>query len=265
MRHLSGWVPGSRMATGWLAACLGLVMIVGCTTTTKRAPDQEIARVNTHLAMQYLQRGDFETAIEKLNKALAADSALVETHATAALIYDRVGKYDEAEDHYRQAIALTRPDSDDSASAYNNYGVFLCKRGKINDAADNFKRAFSNMFYNSPEVAYENAGVCLARQPGREGQAEAYLRKALELKPQLAMALQTLAQLQFEQKHFLQARAFIQRAHGAAAPTAASLWLAYRIERQLGDSKAAADLAQQLRNRYADTEQARQLAELRDR
>src|SRR5690606_31425727 len=131
--------------------------------------------------------------------------------------------------------------------------VFLCANGKFAEADQHFLAAINDPFYRTPAAAYANAGVCM-RRSGDDARAETYLRRALELERSNLIALAEMANISHQKGEDLRARAFIQRFEAQAAPDAPLLLLAMKVERSLGDAKAAERYEQQLRERFPDVE-----------
>jgi len=173
-----------------------------------------------------------------------------------ALLHERLGELETAEEHYRLATRHNPADS----SAQTNYGNFLCRQSRVDEAEKAYRQALANPLYESPEIAHSNAGLCLKRA-GRIEEAEAHLRRALERNPRIPAALLAMAELSFEQGEELSARAYMQRYVEVGEHSPETLWLGVRIERALGDLDAAASYAMLLKSKYPDSSQARELAE----
>jgi type IV pilus assembly protein PilF len=88
--------------------------------------DTKIANTNLRLGIGYMEQGKLDDALEKLQKARDAQPNNAAVHSALALVYDQMQEYDKADQHYREAIDLNSEDG----GFYNNYGVFLCRRGK---------------------------------------------------------------------------------------------------------------------------------------
>ena len=244
------------------AAALAVVAALsGCVTTSgfdrkELEKPKEAAQYNLQLGISYLRQGRLDLARDKLERALEQDPQSAEVHAAAALMYEQARLYERAEGHYRTAVRLDPGDS----AVLNSYGVFLCFRGRHDEAESHFLKAAQNPFYRTPEVAYTNAGVCARRAP-QPDKAEAYFRQALEANPRFVDALLQMADLSFQQEDFLQARAFLQRYAESATHTAEALWLGVRTERAMGDAEAAESYARRLRTEYPESAQTRLLLE----
>jgi type IV pilus assembly protein PilF len=237
------------------AGCAILLLAMsGCSSleqmkeTTEK--NRRIAQTHTQLGVGYLQQGKLEVALEKLQKAISADYEYAPAHSSIAIVYERLLKYDEAGKHYREAIDLSPEDG----SVFNNYGVFLCNRGRAKEAEKYFIKAIEMPRYPTPELAYENAGTCARKIPDLK-KSEDYLTAALKRNPELPIALLNMAQIRFEQNNYLSSRGFLQRFEAVSQHSAESLWLGVRIERKLGDKSAEASYAKQLQSKFPKSEQ----------
>lgn len=234
-----------------LTALLAALLIAGCVTTGNNRPEpdrREAARANTELGAGYIRNGNDEEARERLERALSLDDRYAPAHATYALVMARLGEDETADQHFRRALRLAPEDPD----FRNNYGAFLCARGRAKAAVEQFLRAGETPGYVGRATALTNAGLCLRdRDPER---AEELLRKALELNPQNAVALEQLAWVKYVQGDMMGTRAFISRYERIAEPVPDMLWLAAQTETALGDEQAAADYRRQLSRRFPDYE-----------
>lgn len=240
-----------------LASLAALLLLAACTTTevqpvgSAKADLKEAARLNAQLGIDYMRKGEFEAALEKLTKALDQDSDLAVAHSAIALVYQRRGEKDDAEKHFRKALRL----NEDDATTLNNFGIFLCGQGEYEDAEEIFLKAAKNKDNATPADAWANAGTCVRHDPKGLDRAENYLREALKINPKHANALAQLAQLSYDRKEYLKARAFLQRYEVVARPTAETLWLAVQNERALGDMTAARSYERRLRQEFPESQQ----------
>jgi type IV pilus assembly protein PilF len=177
-----------------------------------------------------------------------------------AFLLMQINKMEEAEEYYLDALDIKGNDPE----LHNGYGTYLCRTGRLNDAMDQFKKAYSNPFYKSAYLAYANAGNCLLNTK-HYVHAEKYLRKALKLQPELPGALISMAELSVKTKKYLQARAYVQRYHAVNKPTADSLWVQVQAERALGAKEHYHKYARQLLDEYPDSKQASLVEELERR
>ncbi|MCK7592975.1 type IV pilus biogenesis/stability protein PilW [Pseudomarimonas salicorniae] len=234
-----------------LPLCL---LLAGCTGSPSRLGDgpsreQDAAALQVKLGQEYMLKGELETAQDKLRRAIELDPNSVDANTLLGVLNERIRRPEIAERFYRRAVELKPGDG----SVNNNLGVFLCAQGKYDEADTHFRAAVDDPFYRTPAAALANAGVC-SRQAGQRDRAEDYLRRALELERGNLIALAELANISHSRGESLRARAFIQRYEARAEPDAALLLLGLKVERQLGDSKAAERYARQLRERFPDVE-----------
>ncbi len=234
------------------------VIMTGCAAngsrpTTYAAPDPKAAEINMRLGLNYLQRGDYEIALEKLQKALQQDPNLPSAHNTIALLYQRLGENDKAEKHFKEAVQR----APDYSEAQNNFGVFLCQQGRYDEAEERFLTAVKNPLYNSAALALENAGMCASRKPDME-RAETFFRKALQKEPTLSKSLLQMAQISYQQQDYLQAKAYIERYQTASQWSPQALLLAIKTENKLDDQNAVSSYILLLRSRFPDSDEALQ-------
>lgn len=217
-------------------------------------PKTKAANLYTDLGQKYMAQGKLEIALENLNKALAADNNHTDAHTVVALLYERIGDNAKAEQHYRRAAEL----SPKSGNENNNYGAFLCKLGRYDDASVYFVRAISDPFYKTPVVALTNAGTC-AIKGGKLNVAEKDLRAALDREPNNSEALFQMATVLYLKNDFFRARAFIQRYETVGQQSADALLLGRNIELRLGNGKASQDYTRRLREKFPKSQQAHSL------
>ena len=227
--------------------------------SSKLTPAQrtnEVAEANLHLGIAYLQQGEYEKSLEKLNRALEADSKYPPTYNALGLLYQKLGKSAEAEKNFKHALSLSPNDS----LSLNNYGQFLCSSTRYTEAGEVFDKAAANPLNDAPEIALTNAGVCKLKQDEPD-RAEEYFRKALDKNPRVPLALLQMTQLSYDQANYLSARGYLQRYLEVAKHTPTTLWLGILIEKELGDKNTLSSYALQLKNNYPDSREAALLKE----
>lgn len=210
-------------------------------------PNVQAAALQVKLGSGYMEQGKFETAHQKLQRALELDPNSANAHTLMAVLYERLNRPKFSEKHYRRAVEIDPTDG----SANNNLGAYLCRLDRYAEAENYFLRAVDDPFYRTPDAAYSNAGVCAARA-GQPEKAEAYFRKALEANPNEAGALYEMALISYRKNDFLRARAFFQRFESAMKPDAAALEFAIRIEEKLGNAAAATKYRERLQTEFPD-------------
>jgi type IV pilus assembly protein PilF len=219
-----------------LTAMFLVVFLAGCFTAPEKSADEnrKAAETNTSLGRQYMERGDYEIALEKLKRAVAYDKTYAPAHSMLAILYETIGDSKAAGEEYRKAVQFDPTDGD----VNNNYGAYLCGTGRSMEALPYFETAVRDPFYRTPEVALSNAGSC-ALAAGDLDKAEKFLRQSLGYDDTLASALLPMAEVSYKQQSYLRARAFLQRFEAVSPVTEESLSLGYAIESKLGDDVAA--------------------------
>ena len=246
---------------GTLLVCLyGCNQTGGSSNIRPSVTTNDVASSNLNLAVEYLRRGDYETALEKLDRAYQADPGYYATHHTYALLYQQLGNNKKAEEYFKRALSLNSKDS----LTMNNYGRFLCQAGRVKEAEEIFLKAADNPLYETPEVAITNAGLCVLRD-GRTDDAEEYFRRALSINPRIATALLQMVDISYNKTNYMSARGYLQRYLEVAPHNAKSLWLGIRTEKQLGDEDTVSSYALMLKNNFPDSEENKLLQQSRTR
>lgn len=239
-----------------LISVIGLVGI-GCASPQQQERDNENllarARAHTDLGSVYLQQSKFEIALEEFTLAAKIAPSFAAAFNGLGLVNAALGRDDAADDNFRKSIQLEPLNSE----ARNNYGSFLCVRNRIDESIAEFLAAVKNPLYATPAVAYTNAAVCSMRK-NDDVNAEAYLKRALEIEPLSQTAAYQLASIQFKRKDAVSAKKTLQNV--MLRPTGPEvLWLAIQIERAVGARDAEASYSLELRRKYPDSEQAKLL------
>lgn len=246
-----------------LTAVMLVLAIAACSTAPPQATPMEDpakrADVHVQLAASYLQRDQIETAREELQKALVIKPDHTRANYVMAVLQSRLGKKELAEQYYRRAL---QADAENSEAAHD-YGVFLCQNNQVEPALERFNQALSNPLYRGRVLSALRAGECLMTIGDDPARAEPYFQAALEINPNLAPALYSMAGIKYTQSNYLSARGYIERYFAVGKDTAASLLLAYRIENQLGAHDIARDYARRLKKDFTLSPEAKQLGTLR--
>lgn len=217
----------------------------------KPASPQERARIHTELAALYYSRGNHGVALQESMVAIEADPQYGPAYNVLGLVQMELKEDTAADRSFQQALAINPNDSE----ANNNYGWFLCNRGREKEAIAYFLAAVRNPLYQTPALAYTNAGVCSLKL-GHDNEAESYLLQALKLQPGQPRALQALAEVHYRRGDYSGAKQLVGRFLEVAQPTPEVLWLGVLSARQLGDRNAEASYGTQLRRRFPDSKEA---------
>lgn len=234
------------------------LLLVGCADLQKN-DDQVVekntqsAKIHGELGSGYLEKKYYEIALEEFNESVKFDPNYALAYNGLGMVYSALRQDDKADANFQRSLQLDPTKSE----AHNNYGSFLCTRGRYDESIPHFLEAVKNPLYPTPQFAYMNAGLCSLRKNDVLN-AEAYLRKALQIDPLLHAAAYQMALIEFNRNKFETARYYLRNSL-IANPTAEVLWLGVRIARQLGDRDAEASQALELRRRYPDSDQTRAL------
>lgn len=236
-----------------LVACGG----TGVSRPAKRSDSQKASEIQVRLGSGYMQQGKLDLAMERLTRAVQLDPRSAMAHSMLGVLYEQINDKAKAEVHYRKSVSL----SGSNGSVSNNFGQFLCRYNRFDEADDQFQAALQDPFYASHEVAATNAGFC-ALKAKRLEDAERYLRSALERKPDFGAALLPMAEVLAEREQYMGARAFLQRYEATGeGESAAMLDLGVRIETALNDARAAADYRERLLRNFGSSPEARRYKE----
>jgi type IV pilus assembly protein PilF len=252
--------PRRALRLTLLAAACGF-LLGGCGgssgTKPRQSKPQDAAVYNTQLGIAYLNQGELALAKDKLDRAVTQDPSFPEAHSARAMLYERLGDNDKADDEFRTALRLAPSDP----NVVNNYAVYLCQRGRTNEGVKRFEQAAKNALYRTPEAAYTNAGVCL-RAAKRDEEARVQFIKALQVKPNFSDAVLQLSDLEFQHNNLVQARQLIDTYLGNFPATPDLLFLGVRVARAQKDAVAAQRYSRKLQLDFPGSDQTRALAGL---
>ena len=209
------------------------------------------SEIYVQLGVQYMEQGSYDIAMEDFRRALDADSGNSEAYNALGVLYERLNRLPQAEASFQKALSLDA----ENYSARNNYGRYLCTRGRASEGMEQIQAVIAEPLYRQPWIPLTNAGLC-ATMAGQNRAGEDFFRRALERNPQFAPALIELAKLSFSSRRYSSARAFLDRFRAVSQPTPESLWLAAQTEWALGDRDMAASHVRQLQRQYPDSREA---------
>ena len=247
-----------------LLAALLATMAVACTTqsTTESGPvkdntmadSRRRAEVHAALAGEYYARGNHAVALAETRLALKDDPSYFPAYNMQALIFMELREDVAAREAFDQALRL----SPNNPEVLNNFGWFLCLRNESPRGLEMMLRAANDTLYQSPEKALLSAGLCY-RRLGRNAEAEESLRRAVLVRPDLIGALYNLALLTFERGAVKDSEIYLLRYMRIATPSLEALVLGVKIARANGERATEDSFMQQLRRRFPDAPQLREL------
>ena len=243
-------------------------VLAACSTTTVKTPtpnttgadvnrpdnpgdSRKRAAIRLQLASGYFQDGKYVVALDELKQALQLDPTFAEAYMLTAMVYVELGENPLAEQNFQKALQIDPGNSD----VNNNYGWYLCQHNRPKDSLAYFEAALKNPLYTQKAKPLQNAGVC-ANRIGDATLAENYFRRSFELDPSGAVSAYNLALIFYQRQDYARARFYIGQINSGGVPSAASLWLAIRIERHLGNRNNALALENRLTREFADSREA---------
>jgi type IV pilus assembly protein PilF len=249
-----------------LLLCAVGVVLAGCAampdgnaprelpTASDQSEAERRARVRLELAAAYFANGKVETALDELKLALQVYPALAEAYSLRGLAYAAIGEDALAQENFRRALQLNPRDG----GTWHNQGWFQCQRGQQALAQQSFDAALALPQYRDRTRTLLARGVCYARN-NQWPEAEAALMRSYELDPSNPGTGFSLAEVLYRRRDLDRARFYINRVNDTPGATnAQTLWLAARIERQLGRESMVRVLGEQLRTRFPQSPEATQ-------
>jgi type IV pilus assembly protein PilF len=241
------------------------IAVAGCASTTTTETRQVTegsmgdarrrAEVHTALAGEYYSRGNLPVALEETRLAVRDDPTYMPAHNMQGLVYMELRDDVMARQSFDQALRL----QPNNAEVLNNFGWFLCTRNDTTRALELLQRAASDSLYPTPEKAMLSTGLCYRRM-GKNTEAEEYLRRAVQIRPELIGALYNLALITYERGAAKDAENYLNRYMRLAQPGLEGLVLGVQVARANKDGEAEESYLQQLRRRFPDAPQTRELA-----
>ena len=205
------------------------------------------AKVHTELAAAYYQAGNMAVALEETRIALESDSDYYQAYSVRGLVHAHLKENAKAEDDFRKTLKIAPKNPE----VNNNYGWFLCDTGQARQSISYFLNALKDPLYDTPDVAYFNAGACAVKAGDLDG-ALGYLLNSLRLARGPAPGTRyQLANLFYLRGNLDEAKIYLNEAMKAMDnPSAEALWLGVRLERKLGNKAGEGNFAAQLRSRH---------------
>jgi type IV pilus assembly protein PilF len=252
-----------KSALLWSSILLTTLLGAGCVTKTEkvRAPGEletstpsggeAAAQVNVQLGLGYLEKGNVQRAKRKLMLALEQSPKLTEANGAMAYFYEVTQDNKQAEQYYRRAIDVAST----KGAAYNNYGAYLCRHKRFDDAKKQFMKAVADNSYLNPADAYENAGLC-ELQNNELKEAKLHFEAAMAQDPRRTTSLLGLGELALRQKDYNTTSVMLEKYEKLAAMDASASWLAYRLNRDSGHPIIAQRYAHLLRDEFPTSQEA---------
>ena len=243
------WI--ALLTAGLLAGC---VSADGTKALKREDPTEAAAKTNIQLGLAYLQQGNYPLAKEKLERSLKQNPKDADVHTGLGLLYDRTGDPKLADKHFREALRL----APDRPELTNNYAIYLCKNGRVDEGVERFSTVAVNKYYRTPEVALSNAGVCL-KDAKRLDEAQVKFTGAIKARPNYAEATVQLARLHLDRGQVPEARKVVETYLTAFKPEPDVLFTAVQVARAAKDRMMEEKYSRMLRLEFPESAQTRAL------
>jgi len=236
-----------------------VMLLVGCVSTGNVNPlstsqgREEARKAYVQLGIGYLQQGQTERAKIPLKKALELDGSDAGANAALALVFQAEMEPELADQYFRKALSASRDDT----RIVNNYGSFLYEQKRYKEAYERFEQAAADNLYPERSRVFESLGMTSIKLGNRE-QAREQFTKALRLDGQQPRALLEMAELSYEDGHYVPARDYYDRFSQLSEQNARSLLLGTRLAKVYEDRNKAASFGLQLKRLYPGTPEYQQ-------
>jgi type IV pilus biogenesis/stability protein PilW len=159
----------------------------------KKEKQKKTAEAYYNLGIQYLNDGDYPSALLELRKAASVQPSNHEVHNAIGLVYYYTNRPEDAEKEYKEAISLDKKYSE----AYVNLGSLYAQQGKFDKAIVQYKKALKNPFYSTPALAQHNIGL-IYRKMGNLQEAESAFKETIQQDPNFIRGYFDLGMIYYE-------------------------------------------------------------------
>ncbi|MCX7991082.1 MAG: tetratricopeptide repeat protein [Proteobacteria bacterium] len=188
-----------RVFTYILLFCL----FTGC------APNQNSikqSKIHYEMGILYFQEGDYVRALQEFVRAKDLNDSDKFVWNALGLAYKERKLLKEAKDAFERAISIDR----DYSEAYNNLGVLYLEEGKYKESIRYFEKAVKNIFYTTPELAYNNMGFAYEKLNDQLN-AEKNYKEAISINPSFSPAYINLARIYEQQGRYKEAEEVLNK------------------------------------------------------
>lgn len=172
------------------AVLLILVLLVASCAHTDDRKQMEAATIHYRLGEVYFKEGNFHAALKEFVQSVEMDPLYAKSQHYLGLTYFARRLYDNARVHLREAVRL----DPDFPEARMNLGALYLETRDWDMAIPEFEAIIKNIFYSTPELAYNNLGWAYFGK-GEYTRALEYFEKAVELSPGFSMAYNNMGKV----------------------------------------------------------------------
>ncbi|MGH1438745.1 MAG: type IV pilus biogenesis/stability protein PilW [Cellvibrionaceae bacterium] len=234
-------------STNLILFTLLIAFLSGCVQTTypkqKKVDKKKSLESYITLGMAYLDRNDRDSSRRNFERALEIDGGSHEAHNGMGLLYELNGELELAEKSFKRSIREKR----DFTQARVNYGVFLYRQQRYQEAYGNFEAASEDLKYDRRALVLAYVGQA-AQKLNNGVRAKSAFEHAVNIDNQLPLPIIELAQISFDAQDYAAAKNYLDQYTRVSKPSPKSLWLGIRIERIFGNKDKEASYALALRN-----------------
>jgi len=220
-------------------------------TESDETEERKRARIRVELALGYFQQGKTNIALDEIKLAIAADPAFSDAYSLRGLIYMALKDDAIAEESFNKALTIKAHDP----NVLHNLGWLKCQQAAYSQSFAYFEQVLADPTYAGRAKTLMALGLCQIKA-GLIKEAEASLLKSYEYDPGNPVTGYNLSKILFQNKSLTRAQFYIRRLNNTELANAESLWLGIKVERQLGNTQAAEQLASQLEKRYSQSSEA---------
>ena len=251
---------------------LGLMLVTtailtGCQTTASSTPYKKdpvkSIQVRTQLAGEHLRNGDLDAAKRSLDQALEYDARDSNANMMMGILLQQEGSpinLEKAETYFKRAISSDA----DNAQAHNNYGTYLYRLGRYDDAIEQLTIAGAALGYEQRYLALENLGRVYLRKDDVVN-AEKTFKQALSVNRDSTISMLELAEIFYLREQYASAtqlyEQFVHRV-GSNNQSSRALWLGIRIARANNDSLGQQALVNQMRALFPNSQEYQRYLQL---
>ncbi len=226
------------------------LLVTGCVTEStgglpKPAPREERVEAQLAVARGYIGAASWANAKRALEKAAELNSSVPEVHVLYAVVYEGEGEHALAETHYRRALRMASADP----QALYNYGTFLYRRGRFDDATTQLAKVVKNTDYRARAQAFEALGLAQLEN-GEQYEARASFERALSLNDRLGPSELELSWMAFDNNDLQESVKRYERYRSIGRPTARSICLGMKIGAAVGNVDQVASSGLALKNLF---------------
>ena len=233
---------------------LAYIVLGGCISTTtggfsEEASPQKALDTRVALARDYIGAGNWVAAKRNLDLAMQIDDDNAEIYEAFALVYQRTGENELAENNFKKSIRLDKKCS----RCRNNYAVFLYSQERYEEAEKQLDYVIQDTLYPGRSNAFVNLGLCRIQLFDIQGAEEAFVR-ALAMDRTNRVALLEVAQMRFDARDYPTANKYYV-AYRSVVPqqSARGLLLGARLARIDGDRDSEASYVLSLSSRFPNS------------